>query len=311
MRERAIARDAPTLDDVWDRAEREHYSKGKTWDRQAKAYYENYIKPSFGRERINGITRSDVRALFDKMAKTPTNANRMLGVLAKLINLAMEWELLPEGANPCKRIKKNRERKRGRYASAEELVAISQSLFNHALEDKRNLTGAAFLFLLIFSGARPKEIGTATPDMITRYEQDGKTVGVLRLSDHKTGDKTGEDRLVSLPSEAMKVLDLLPTPRRYLVGRSTLPKKLWKLVQADVGCHDLWMRDMRRTFASTAKSEGVGRDDIGDLLGHKSAQTTMIYDKLFNDDARRHVAKVGKRLAHLLDGIEQLEGTKT
>jgi integrase len=301
--ERAKNRAEPTLDDVWKRAESAHYSRKK----EAKALtrlYERCIGPSLGSRKITSISRADVRALMERLGKTPSYANRVKSVLSTILNLAAEWEMVPDlYVNPCERVRNNPEHHRRRFATEPELDAIAKSLQKHSARDKRNLTGAAFIFLLIFTGARPSEIGNAMPGMVTRSEQDGETVGVLHLAEHKTKGETGEDRSIQLSPQAMKVIDSLPMPRRYLAGRKTVPVRLWKLVRADVpGIDDLWMRDMRRTFASTMMSKGgaTGKQ-MGKVLGHKTAQTTERYIELFDTTAREIVVNTGKHMAHLLE----------
>ena len=49
------------------------------------------------------------------MKDTPYQANRTLGVLSKMFNLAEMWGLRPDGSNPCRHVRKFKETKRKRY----------------------------------------------------------------------------------------------------------------------------------------------------------------------------------------------------
>ena len=58
-----------------------------------------FIDPRIGRYRVPDIQRSDIAALHYDMRDTPYQANRTLGVLSKMFNLAELWDLRPDGSN--------------------------------------------------------------------------------------------------------------------------------------------------------------------------------------------------------------------
>jgi integrase len=229
------------------------------------------------------------------MKAHPNQANRMVAVAGKMLTLAERWGWRPVGSNPCQLVERFVERKRRRYATLDELKAIGAAMDKYA-EDPAHVSGVAFLLLLIFSGARPSEIERGTPDMI---EVQGDA-GVLRIEKGKTGE-----RAVFLPPQAMRVIARLPKDRKNLAGRTTVPRALWRLIQKDSGCNDLWARDLRRTFATVALTGGVPIGVVGELLGHKSAQTTKVYAKLMEGGAHAAAASVAGRMEHLLTGAPQ------
>ena len=49
------------------------------------------------------------------MRGTPYQANRTLGALSKMFNLADLWGLRPDGSNPCRHVKRFYEEKRERF----------------------------------------------------------------------------------------------------------------------------------------------------------------------------------------------------
>lgn len=65
---------------------------------------------------------------------------------------------------------------------------------------------------------------------------------------------------------------------------------------ADAGVADLRVHDLRHTFASFALSGGQTLGVVGQLLGHRSAQTTTRYAHLVDDAARAAVARVSDDL---------------
>ena len=297
--DRAALRAAPTMADLWGHCEREHWNRGKEWDKAAKLMWNGFIAPAMGARRVGEVTYDDVKRLHDKLRAHPTQANRVVAVLSKMFNLAeifgpetAKWR--PTGSNPCQHVERFRERKRKRYATPAEIAALGAILDRHAAQAE-HLTGVAFIYLMLFSGARPSEIENGTPDMLERREKDGTAYGVLRLDEGKTGARD-----VFMPPQAMAVLDKLPAGRASLAGRKTLPRALWKAVCEEAAIDGLWIRDLRRTFATIGMSMGVAPGQIGELLGHASAQTTKIYAKLMEDAAHDAAAVVAGRMEELL-----------
>ena len=50
-----------------------------------------FIDPKIGKLRVSDIRRSDIAALHHGMRETPYQANRTLGALSKMFNLAELW----------------------------------------------------------------------------------------------------------------------------------------------------------------------------------------------------------------------------
>ena len=61
-----------------------------------------FIDPRIGSRRVPDIQRSDIAALHHGLRDTPYQANRTLGVLSKMFNLAELWDIRPDGSNPCR-----------------------------------------------------------------------------------------------------------------------------------------------------------------------------------------------------------------
>jgi len=89
---------------------------------------ENRILPRFGTRRISDIGKSDVVALHHDMRDVPDHANRTLSVLSRMLTMAEVWEMRPEGANPCRHVKKYAEHKRERFLSDEEYRRLGSAL---------------------------------------------------------------------------------------------------------------------------------------------------------------------------------------
>lgn len=65
---------------------------------------ELFIDLRIGKRRVPDIQWSDIAVLHHDMRETPHQANRTLGVLSEIFNLAELWGLRPDGSNPCRHV---------------------------------------------------------------------------------------------------------------------------------------------------------------------------------------------------------------
>lgn len=282
---RAEARGEQTVAGLWERVAREHYGAGRGWDKEAARLYKTIIGPSLGKLRLSEVVYDDLARMHAKHKTIPIGANRALAVLGKMLDLAEKWGLRTPGSNPCRHVSRYKETSRRRFATAEEIARLGRALDRAAETDP---AGAVFLFLLLYTGARPSEIERATWGQL-----DGS---VLRIPEGKTGHRD-----VFLPPQATAIIARLPNygPERRIVG-CQMPKKLWAKIRKEIGAPDLWARDLRRTFATVALSNGVSIGVVGELLGHRSSQTTKVYAKLMEQEAKRTTAKIADHMTALM-----------
>lgn len=293
MAERRETRAEATLNELATRCKQEYYHR-TAWHREAMRLYKKHAAPVLGGRRLRSLRYDDVSKLHRRLSVSPATANRVLSVLSKMLCFAERWGWRDIGSNPCRLVERYPEKARRRYATPRELSKLGAVLGGYALRPA-DVSGVAFIYVMLFSGARPSEILTGTPDMLERVSRAGGVHGVLRLPNGKTGLRD-----VFLPPQAIKILDRLPENRKNLVGRRTMPRRLWKEICADIGCKDLWLRDLRRTFATIALTTGVSVGQVGELLGHASAQTTKIYAKLIEDGAYEATAAIANEVEMLL-----------
>ncbi len=60
------------------------------------------------------LVAADVHDLHRDLADRPYQANRVLALLSKMLDLAEAWGYRPDGSNPCRHIEKYKEQARGR-----------------------------------------------------------------------------------------------------------------------------------------------------------------------------------------------------
>lgn len=60
-------------------------------------------------------------------------------------------------------------------------------------------------------------------------------------------------------------------------------QRSWRRIRKLAGLDDLWIQDLRHTYASTAMSSGMPIQIVEELLGHSQLQTTLHYAHLADD----------------------------
>ena len=229
---------------------------------------ENHILPALGMMPLGLVERAHVSALHYRLRETPRAANRALAVLSKMFSLAAAWGLVPDGTNPCRAVRKYKERKRERFLSRDEYRRLGSVLAEAEAEAGRE--GAvspyaiAALRLLMLTGCRLNEILTL------RWDDVDRTAGEFRLRDGKTGT-----RMVPLTPTAEAVLAgirRMPTNPWVIVGKQPgahLPTITaeWYRLRARAGLDDVRIHDLRHSYASRALAAGESLSMIGKLLG--------------------------------------------
>ena len=232
---------------------------------------ELFVGPRIGRRRVPDIQRSDIAALHHDMRETPYQANRTLGVLSKIFNLAELWGLRPDGSNPCRHVKRFREDRRERFLSDAEYQRLGATLRKIERDGSETASATAAVRLLMLTGCRLSEIQKL------RWEHVNLETGELRLPDTKTGAK-----VVHLGDPAIAVLrgiDREDGNPWVIAGRKpgshlTDMQHPWRRIRARAGLDDVRIHDLRHSFASGGLLVGEGLPKIGKLLGHTQVQTT-------------------------------------
>lgn len=284
--EREIARGMPTVNEVIDRYEREYAPRRKSGAAAVKLL-RAHLGRKLGGEKVSSIDHGHVHALHASLAHTPILANRVVqhaGKLFSLCEIPWKYRTLAQG-NPCRGIEHYPERKRKRYMTPIEAQAVAERLDHYKAKFP---AAVAYIYLLILTGTRRGEMWAARWDWL-----DGN---VLRLPDSKTGAKP-----VYLPPAAMEVIDALPRTDGTITGIGP-PYKLWYKVRAEAGCPDLRLHDLRHSFASAALAQGLTLEQIGELLGHASTQTTKRYAHLVETTAHAAAARTAAAVVAGLRG---------
>jgi integrase len=249
--------------------------------------YDNNIAPSLGDKLITDIIRGDIASLhFDISERAPYIANKCLTVLKSMFNLAITLSLVDN--NPATHIGKNRENKRKRYLTNDELLKIVGEM-NHLQTKPQYQKAIAFLWLLILTGARKGEIANAKWSNLIGNQ--------LVLQEHKS-DKLGEDRIIYLAPQAMKIVESLPRDNDYIIGIKT-PRRTWETILKNTGITNVRLHDIRHSYASWSL-QVVKLSEVGDLLGHRDQATTQRYAHIHQEQSIANANKVGSHIENLI-----------
>ena len=260
-----------------------------------------HILPELGGLRLSEVDRSHVSALHYRLRGTPTQANHAVSVFSKMFKLAVAWGMTPARPNPCRSVRRYRQRGRERFLSADEYARLGRVLFEAESEGPLMASAAAAIRLLLLTGCRRNEILTL------RWDDLDRTAGELRLRDTKSGP-----RRLPLTPAVDRVLAGIPRieGNPWVIaggkpgGRLKGIDPLWYRLRACAGLDDVRLHDCRHSFASQALALGEGLPLIARLLGHKTVMTTVKYAHLARDTEKASAAKVGDSIGHDLLSLE-------
>ncbi len=205
--ERRAYINAPLVNDLLDRyiaAHVEKRNRPRTRE-EIKRLVERHIRPQLGRHKVAAVTPRDMEKLHRELDATPRQANFVLAVCSKAFNLAELWGMRPNNSNPCSKIERNKENKRERFLSANELgllgatlrLAVTEGLpwsidprtakSKHLTkpENRRTLYArvtTAAIELLLFTGCRLSEV------LNLRWNQVDFDKGTITLAETKTDE---------------------------------------------------------------------------------------------------------------------------
>lgn len=289
------ARQERSVKDLCERYMEDRGSRRKS-KKEKQRMIDKYVLPAMGAMRVPEVGYEHIAAVHTSMGATPYQANRVLALLSTLFNYAEVLTWRAQNSNPCRGVERYRERKRKRYMQGDEAVKIAGLLEKYKAKYPR---AVLFIYLLILTGARPDEVA--------RFAANQRQGDKILLDDHKT-DGHGEPRAVHLPPQAVSLLDALANPKDGTLVGVKSPKHLWVKLRVEAGCPDLRLYDLRHTFASAALAAGYTLNQIGELLGHSSTQTTKRYTHLIDEMAAAAASNTADYLTAMMQPKKAIPG---
>ena len=170
-----------------------------------------------GRLRLDQVTHQEIGALHRHMQKTPRAANHVLAFLSSLYSEAQAANLVVEGFNPTRRVKRYGVQSRQRFLTESEFARLGEVLTEAEAGGSEDPFALAAIRLLIFTGCRRDQILAARWSWVD-FER-----GLLNLPDSKTGAKPVllgrlEFHVVKWPRPPTRPVLVLFLGRRYVTG---------------------------------------------------------------------------------------------
>lgn len=231
--------------------------------------------------RISTITRDDIQLIYnnipDKVSRKhkkvtgKVSANRFLEKMRAIFNRAIDWGLL--AINPTKGITQHKEYKRERYISGEEAPQ-----FFAAIQNESNQDVSDYILLSLYTGARKNTL------LSMRWQDINLKEGTWHISAIRS--KNDKAQLVSLYIAAVEILkrrrrettsEFVFPSSKSKSGHLKNPMKTWNKVLKRAELEDLCPHDLRRTFASWLRQEGINTDIIGEALNNFTAVDVYAY----------------------------------
>ena len=312
---REFHRTAPNVTELIDRYIAEHLPKLAARSQSDQiSMMRKLVQPVWGKRLVVDITKQDVAALLDDVAKgrarphkakpnnrarklqgskpTPIRANRLGQMLRKMFNLAIEWEWRVD--NPAQGFHQRIENSRERFLSIDEIKRLADAL--DAAEDER---GAAIIRMCMLTGARVGEVRTA------RFEDFNLEFGTWS----KPASMTKQRKIHRIPIS--EDVARLVRQRRLCVPQGCpwlFPgetpgqpvqelRRFWLKMRSEARIEDVRIHDLRHTFASLLVSGGASLEMIARLLGHSQMSTTQRYAHLMDTPLREGVNAVADILS--------------
>jgi integrase len=278
---------APTVTDMFARYEAEHLPrKSPRAAADDRSMWLKIVLPRIGAMKVADVKAVDIDALHGDVSRNrPIRANRVVEVVRKAFNLSIRWGWRSD--NPASGGHRNREQKRERYLSGEEITRLSAALAAHP-----ERVSACAIKLLMLTGSRRGEVLAARWNM---FDFDA-AVWI------KPAASTKQRRVHRVPLSGA-ACQLLTEMRNSAIGPYVFPgrqdgpltdvKRTWAAVCAEAGITNCRLNDLRHTYASILASAGMSLPIIGALLGHTQVQTTARYAHLLDDPLRSATERVG------------------
>jgi integrase len=268
----------PTLTDFMENMYFDFAYKTKKTASKDEEYFRLRLKEAFGHKRLNLIRRRDIQLFHSKLhdeGLAPATCNHYLKLLKRVLNLAIQWEVL-DGKNPACGIQQYRELNLvENYMDDEQLHRLLT-----VLKTDKNRTVCHIILFLLSTGARLNEALQAKWEFI---DVDHRVWRIPAMT-----SKSGKVRAVPLNDSALAVLNQLDTKDEFehvFINRQTEKpyttiQKVWNRLRNAANLGHVRIHDLRHQYASFLVNSGRTLFEVQEILGHSSSKVTARYSHL-------------------------------
>lgn len=333
--DKAALRTAPTVNDLADkleaRAKREYAPETQ---KLVERLMRHYIRPRLGNKKVASVTVSECSNLLNDVAAgkvmiearssrpdgKPGKITKRLCVAStdtaksvktygsKMFAMAesdsLKWRIRNTNPFNDEDTPEFPDSKREVHIAENEFAAVNHALMELSAEYPWHV---AALYTELFIGSRVTELATAMRDWLKRNEAGDLD---LVLSKHKTSKKIGAKKIHITPAAEQIIMKLPVHPNGYIFGPlaelSSPRRAIWavwdKARDAAKIRKEVRVQDIRRTFASVARTNGASIGDIQPLLQHANSKTTERYAFIFNSKTRQLADDTADSIQKKLNG---------
>lgn len=295
--EKAEARKAPTVKELCTRF-MEDYSKTRNKPSTQHSYQyqiDRLIIPALGSKKVHEVTRMDVTGLMKRMEKSPTQANRVLGCIRKMFNLAELWGYRPDGSNPCRHIPKYPEKGKTRLITDGQMAQLFAYLDKAEAESLEHPTFTLAIRLQFEFAARMSEVVLLQWDWIDLSNRR------VVWPDSKTGDmsKPMSEEAYRLLSNATRyenspyVCPSIFNHKQPLTGNTYY--QAWRRILDRAGVPPVGTHGIRHRSATDIANSGIPVKVGMALTAHKTVTMFMRYVHTEDDPVRAAAELVASR----------------
>lgn len=252
----------------------------REYKRNSERLADNHFPRAWWHRKLSSFTTDEIAARHGAMSETPRNANALLQLLSRLFTLGSQHGHCDR--NPVKGIRHFDIAKRDRFLTDRELTALWLHLASHP-----NTEAAVCTTLILLTGCRPSEA------MGARWDDINLKTAIWTKPASMTKQK--RTHIVHLSERAVTALKRLKTHKLspYVFPSPVDPSKprgqlraFWESVRNELALPDVWLYDLRHTFASWLTMLGAGPFEVKEALGHASITTTQRYVYLADEQKR-------------------------
>jgi integrase len=216
-----------------------------------------------------------------------------------MFSLAERWHMRPLNSNPCRHLKKYREKVRTRFYDDAELRAIGEAVTALVAEGEIIAGCAAAIRLAPMTGLRLGEL------LDLKWADVDLDAGILEIRDAKAGA-----RHHPIGAAAVAFLGALARVGPWVVQGCVPDRKLstrllhyaWVAARERAGLKDARFHDLRHSYGTMAGATGANAFLVKDAMGHKTLAMTARYVGRDANPMRQLVDSVAGRVSAALGG---------
>lgn len=264
----------------------------------------NHIIPVLGKRRIGDLTPNEMR-LFQKhliQEKAPTVASNTMKTLKKILNWAVEWELLP--SNPVRGKLPARPQAEHPTLEPEQLKTLMREI---PLREKIVVGLGIFAGLRIgeIFGLQWEDIDFSDNTLHIRRQYSSGILGPVKTETSKSVIPLWEPFAALLKLWRLKCGSPTWLFKKDAGDQPMMPeywrKRYWRDIKRQFDLPgNLRFHDLRHSFATILLSRGADKGDVQQLMRHRSIKVTM--------DIYRHL--LPRHLSRALEFFDALGGEK-